>query len=124
MDWRWARYLIAIIALGILSRVIHTGLAIFDKYLGDALYAAMVYALLRLRSRTAPVAVPAMVVTVAIELFQLTMIPARLLSSGHLVVRLAARLMGTQFSLLDILAYAGGIGCIYLADSLAPVTKK
>jgi hypothetical protein len=45
----WAFCLIAIIALGILSRVVHTGLALFDKYLGDALYAAMVYALLRLQ---------------------------------------------------------------------------
>jgi len=32
-----------IIALGILSRLIHTGFVVLDKYLGDALYAAMVY---------------------------------------------------------------------------------
>ena len=48
MDRRWVRYLIGIIAVGILSRVIHTGLVVFDKYLGDALYAAMAYSLLRL----------------------------------------------------------------------------
>src|ERR1039457_1561616 len=35
----------------ILSRVVHTGLAVFDKYLGDALYAMIVYAILRLLSR-------------------------------------------------------------------------
>ena len=40
--------LAAIVATGILSRVIHTGWIVFDKYLGDALYAAMVYLLISL----------------------------------------------------------------------------
>lgn len=111
----WFLFLIAIIAVGILSRVVHTGLVIFDKYLGDALYAAMVYSLLRLRWSAA--VVPTMVIMTAIELFQLTNIPAHLLSSDHQVVRFCARLMGTEFSFLDLLAYAAGIGCIYLADS-------
>ena len=44
----WIFCLAGIIAVGILSRVVHTGLLVFDKYLGDALYAAMVYAILRL----------------------------------------------------------------------------
>jgi hypothetical protein len=113
----WVLCLTGIIALGILSRIVHTGLVIFDKYLGDALYAAMVYTLLRLRWKTAGVAIPAMACMTAIELFQLTRIPAQLLSSDHLAVRLCARLMGTEFSFLDLLAYAVGIGCIYLADS-------
>ena len=113
----WVLCLLGIIAMGILSRVVHTGLIIFDKYLGDALYAAMVYSILRLLWRAAAVAVPAMVVMTVIELFQLTMIPARLLASEHFVVRICARLMGTEFSLLDLLAYGVGIGCIYFADS-------
>jgi hypothetical protein len=103
--------------MGILSRVVHTGLLIFDKYLGDALYAAMIYSVLRLLSRTAPVAVPAMVVMTVIELFQLTMIPAHLLASEHFVARICARLMSTSFSFLDLLAYGVGIVCIYLVDS-------
>src|SRR6185436_19396185 len=103
--------------VGALSRVAHTGLSIFDKYLGDALYAAMVYSILRLLWRTAAVAIPAMVVMTAIELFQLTAIPAHLLGSEYLVARICARLMGTEFSLLDLLAYGAGIWCIYLADS-------
>src|SRR5258707_1053285 len=53
----WILCLIGIVALGILSRVVHTGIAVFDKHLGDALYAAMVYAILRLFWRAAPVAV-------------------------------------------------------------------
>jgi hypothetical protein len=52
-----------------------------------------------------------------VELFQLTMIPAHMLANQHLIVRICARLMGTEFSFLDLLAYGVGIGCIYLADS-------
>jgi len=113
----WVLCLAGVIALGILSRVVHTGLVILDKYLGDALYAAMVYSILRILSRTAAVAVPAMMIMTVIELFQLTAMPASLLASDYLVVRICARLMGTEFSFLDLLAYGVGIGCIYLADS-------
>ena len=113
----WVFGIVGIIAVGILSRVVHTGLAVFDKYLGDALYAMMVYGILRLLSRAAASAVCAMVVMTAIELFQLTMIPAHMLASEHLMTRICARLLGVEFSLLDLLAYGVGIGCIYLLDS-------
>jgi hypothetical protein len=113
----WVFCIVGIIAMGILSRVVHTGLAVFDKYLGDALYAMMVYGILRLLSRAAASAVCAMVVMTAIELFQLTMIPAHMLESEHLMTRICARLMGVEFSFLDLLAYGVGIGCIYLVDS-------
>ena len=113
----WVFCIVSIIALGILSRVVHTGLPLFDKYLGDALYAAMVYGILRLWSRPAPSAVCAMVVMTAIELFQLTMIPAQMLGSVHWLTRICARLLGVEFSFLDLLAYAVGIACIYLVDS-------
>jgi hypothetical protein len=33
------------------------------------------------------------------------------------MVRIGACLMGTEFSFLDLLTYAVGIACIYLADS-------
>jgi hypothetical protein len=113
----WVCCILGIVAMGIVSRVVHTGLAVFDKYLGDALYAAMVYGILRLISRATASAVCAMVVMTAIELFQLTMIPARMLASEHLMTRICARLMGVEFSFLDLLAYGVGIGCIYLMDS-------
>ena len=113
----WVFCIVGIIAMGILSRVVHTGLVVFDKYLGDALYAAMVYGILRLLSRPAASTVCAMVVMTAIELFQLTMIPAHMLSSGHWMTRICARLMGVEFSFLDLLAYGVGIGCIYFVDS-------
>ena len=113
----WVLCILGAIAMGILSRVVHTGLAVFDKYLGDALYATMVYGILRLSWRAEVSAVWAMLVMTAIESFQLTMIPAHMLSSEHLIARICARLMGVEFSILDLLAYGVGIGCIYLVDS-------
>ena len=113
----WLFCIVAIIVAGILSRVIHTGLPVFDKYLGDALYAMMFYGILRLLTTPAASAIFAMVAMIVIESFQLTMIPARMLASEHFMTRMCARLMGVQFSFLDLLAYAVGIACIYLVDS-------
>lgn len=113
--------LTGIILVGILSRLLHTGLILFDKYLGDALYAAMVYAIFRLLLIKLPAAVlSTIVVMTVIELFQLTMIPAHMLANEHWIVRTFARLLGTEFSFLDLLAYGVGIGCIYLLDSRKP----
>jgi len=116
----WILCIASIIAIGILSRLVHTGLTIFDKYLGDALYAAMVYSILRLVARPAPSAVGAIVIMTAIELFQLTMIPAHMLASQHLITWISARLLGVEFSFLDLLAYGVGIACIYLVDISLP----
>ena len=113
----WVACTAGIIAAGILSRVVHTGLPVFDKYLGDALYAAMVYGILRLGLRAGASAVYAMVIMTAIELFQLTLIPAQMLASEHVMTRICARLLGVEFSFRDLLAYAVGIACIYLVDS-------
>ena len=112
----WWGLLAAIVAAGLLSRVVHTGIRLFDKYLGDALYAAMVYVILRLTGRIARVAVWSAVAMTAIELFQLTRVPAGMLRSGYPAVRACARLLGTEFSVFDLLAYAVGIGCIAVAD--------
>lgn len=114
----WAVALAVIIGLGVLSRVVHTGWVLIDKYLGDALYAAMMYVLIRLFSRSAPlrIAMVSMTIMTVLEMFQLTMIPAHLLTSDHLAVRVAARLLGTEFAFRDLLAYAIGISSVYLAD--------
>jgi hypothetical protein len=112
----WWGLLAAIVAAGLLSRVAHTGFRLFDKYLGDALYAAMVYVIFRLTGRIARVAVWSAVAMTAIELFQLTGVPAGMLRSGYPAVRACARLLGTEFSVFDLLAYALGIGCIAVAD--------
>ena len=112
----WLLLLLAIIVAGVLSRVVRTGAQILDKYLGDALYAAMVYAILRLTGRVTRVAVWAAVAMLLIELFQLTGIPAEMLRSHSAVVRICARLLGTHFGWLDLTAYAAGIGCISVLD--------
>ena len=113
----WWASLAAIIAAGLLSRTVHTGLVLIDKYLGDALYAAMIYVILRLTGRIARVALWSAAAVTAIELFQLTGIPAGMAASESIVVRVCARLLGTQFSVLDLAAYAVGIACIAFADS-------
>jgi len=113
----WFLCLVCIIAIGILSRVVHTGFVVLDKYLGDTLYAAMVYAILRILMWGKAVAVAAMIIMIGIELFQLTMIPVHMLASEHMIVRICARLIGSEFSFLDLFAYGTGIVCIYIADS-------
>jgi Protein of unknown function (DUF2809) len=116
---RAERLLAVIIVLGIASRVVHTGWIVFDKYLGDALYAAMAYTLIGLFTRIGPLpkAVIAMSIMTVIELFQLTMVPAHMALSSHIAVRIAARLLGTEFSLLDLLAYGVGILGVFFADT-------
>lgn len=112
----WWGLLAAIIAAGLLSRAGHTGVRVIDKYAGDALYAAMVYVLFRLTGRVKRVALWSGVTMTAIELFQLTRIPASMLRSASLLVRVCGRLLGTEFSALDLLAYAVGIACVAAVD--------
>ena len=50
---QWIFRLAGIVGIGILSRMAHTGWILLDKYLGDALYAAMIYAIVRLFRRRA-----------------------------------------------------------------------
>jgi Protein of unknown function (DUF2809) len=112
----WWGLLATIVVAGVLSRVAETGFRILDKYLGDALYAAMVYVVFRLTGRITRVAVWAAVAMTAIELFQLTGIPAGMLRSAHAAARVCALLLGTEFSVIDLLAYAVGIGCVAAVD--------
>jgi hypothetical protein len=103
--------LLAIISLGILSRSSTTGLPILDNYLGDGLYAAMFFILctIALKGRERLSAVLAGLIVGSMEVFQLSGIPLELSTSANPLVRLVARLIGTTFSYLDILAYAIGI---------------
>lgn len=112
----WCCALAAIICAGLLSRTVHTGYQVFDKYPGDALYAAMIYVLFRLTGRIARVTLWTAVAMTAIELFQLTGIAAGMMRSESVAVRVCARLMGTEFSVFDLLAYAVGIACIAMVD--------
>ena len=120
----WLALLAAIITAGLLSRTAHTGSRLFDKYLGDALYAAMVYVLFRLTGRIESVTLWTVAAMTTIELFQLTQIPAGMVRSAHLAIRLGGRLLGTEFSVLDLLAYAAGIACIAAVDRTKPPGRR
>jgi hypothetical protein len=113
---RWGWMVLGIILLGIGSRLVRTGWVVLDKYLGDALYAGMVYGLVRMFRGAGAAAGWAVVVMTGIELFQLTGLPAEWFGSEVLAVRLGARLLGVQFSGWDLLAYGVGIGLLYWWD--------
>jgi hypothetical protein len=103
---QWIATVVVVIALGLASRRWPQGWRLWDKYLGDALYAVMIYAMVRLVVNwpARQLAMASMVVMTAIEAFQLTGVPARL--------GLWGRLLGTTFAWADLAAYAVGILCI------------
>lgn len=103
--------ILATILLGIGSRLVTTGFVLFDKYLGDALYAILVYLLLSLVPWRAlwGKALAAMLLMVAIECFQLTQIPYQLSLRAHWLPKLIAIVLGTHFSPYDLWAYGVGI---------------
>lgn len=110
---------IAVIGLGILSRTVNTDILLFDKYLGDALYAILIYLILRVwqpeNSRRTH-ANWAMIIVFAIELFQLTGIPLTMRQSGYPLLEAISILMGTHYSWYDVVAYAVGILSAYGID--------
>lgn len=111
--------LVVVIIAGLASRMIHSGILLVDKYLGDALYAVMVYLILALVWRNAsPLrrAVVAALFMTALETFQLTLIPLKMCLSGNVVIQIIGRLLGTTFSWLDLAAYFAGIVAALLAD--------
>lgn len=118
--------LAAIIAAGLFSRTVTTGWIVFDKYLGDALYAAMIYELIRLGStwHRRRVAAWAAFSMLTIEMFQLTGVPAAMVASRSPAAKIAGRLLGTHFSFLDLAAYAAGLILIYYWYSWAGSGSK
>ena len=108
-----------VIAAGVLSRLRRTGIALLDKYAGDALYAVLLYLLLRAawpRWRAQHTALISLILMAGIETFQLTGIPAAMARSGKLLLKIAAIVLGTGFSWRDMLAYAVGIGAVWLLE--------
>lgn len=107
------------IILGIASRMIKTNNIIWDKYLGDALYAIMFYFLLNIFFGDLNIFIKGFAVFAfmfAIELFQLTNIPLQMIESSNFLFKIIGILLGPKFSWLDILSYAVGIFIICLAD--------
>jgi hypothetical protein len=92
--------------------MLHCGITLVDKYLGDALYAVMIYLILGLfRCGATPLrrGVEAMAVMTTLELFQLTGIPLGIVTSGNLGLKIIGLLLGTVFSWYDLAAYGVGI---------------
>jgi hypothetical protein len=111
--------LVLIIIIGIGSRVLHTSYQVFDKYLGDSLYAAMFYLLLRLfweKGNPLSTFGTTMLVMILIEVFQLTGIPSQFQSSGSSILKYISILLGTEFSWLDIMAYFVGLVAVSAFD--------
>lgn len=106
--------LAATLALGAASRIIHTGVWVWDKSLGDALYAVAIFfvlALIRSRAQILTIAALTFTVCAAIEFFQLTDIPLEL-SRHH---RIFGILLGTTFAWHDLACYAIGTAAAALA---------
>lgn len=109
--------LFLVVALGLLSRRYPVGSALYDENLGDALYAVAVYLTLGiLRPRGSPLVLAgaAFAVCLAIEIFQLTGIPAR---NAH--VPLVRWLLGTHFVFADVVCYLIGVAVVGIVESSA-----
>ena len=108
--------LAAVIALGLLSRLRPIGWPLYDKSLGDVLYAVAAYlaiALLLCRWRPSWVASLALVLCLAVECFQATGIPAHY---EHITV--VRWFLGTTFSWHDVGCYVVGVAVITALDAL------
>jgi hypothetical protein len=106
--------LLAVVGLGILSRRSPIGLHLYDKSLGDALYAIAVYltlAVLLPRQPPRRVALWAIGCCLVVEAVQLTGIPAR--HAAHPLVRW---LIGTRFAWEDIACYLVGVAANLALD--------
>jgi hypothetical protein len=94
----------------------------FAKYAGVALYGAGVYTVvvcLAPRARPATAAAVALAVCWAVELAQLTPVPAALSSRSTL----ARLVLGSTFNLPDLGWYAVGIGVVVVVHQLARWTR-
>ena len=101
-----------VIGVGITSRLVESGWPLWDKYLGDALYAILLYLGITFLWPSGSISGRgwgAIIAVFAIETFQLTGIPRQMSQTDSLVLRLAAIALGTHFSWLDMVAYAVSI---------------
>jgi Protein of unknown function (DUF2809) len=96
--------LVVTIALGLASRRFPIGAQLWDKSLGDVLYAVMVYFLVAFaRPALGPRALGgvSLAISISVELFQLTGIPRQL-------PRIARLALGTTFAWHDVGCYVVG----------------
>jgi hypothetical protein len=104
------------VALGLFSRQQTIGWFVYDKSLGDILYAVAAYlclALVLFRRSVVLVAFMALTFCLAVECFQATGLPARW--AHRTIIRW---LLGTSFSWHDIGCYFLGVAIITAVDKL------
>jgi hypothetical protein len=113
--------LVVTITLGVVSRAVRLGIYVWDKSLGDALYAVMIYLFLGLALPAQPPRQRGAVtfaLCFAIELFQLTGIPRTLPRP----LRIA---LGTDFAWHDVACYAvGAMACVWAERALRSRTPR
>jgi hypothetical protein len=113
--------LLCALALGFASRRVHLGVELWDKSLGDVLYAVAMFfglALLWPRVRPAVTGAIAFAACFAIEIFQLTGIPLALAVTPRW--GFTRWILGTTFAWHDVGCYAGGV---LIAAALASATS-
>jgi hypothetical protein len=104
------------VALGLLSRLRPVGWSVYDKSLGDVLYAVAAYlalALVLLRKPPALVAPLALAACLAVEALKLTGLPAR-----HADLAAVRWLLGTIPSWHNVVCYALGVAVSAALDVL------
>lgn len=107
------------VALGLVSRRVHLGVHLWDKALGDALYAVVVYFLVGfVRPTWKPVKLGAWAfgLSFLVELFQLTGLPRR-------APWLLRRALGDTFSWTEVFYYAVGAVTIALAHQMTKAPR-
>jgi hypothetical protein len=110
------------VALGLASRLYPVGWFLWDKVLGDVLYAVAAYlalALLLVRKPPVCIAVIAFACCLAVEVFKLTGIPA-----DNQRVFLVRWFLGTTFSVVNLGYYFIGVVLIAFADYATRDSKR
>ncbi len=113
-----AGILAVVIVLGIISRAAPLGWSVYDKSLGDVLYAAAAYlafAILLPRMAKELIAALATAACLAVEFLQLTEINAELLT-----VPVLRWFLGTTFSWHDVGCYLLGVAGTVIGDVFIP----
>lgn len=121
MNRRGYYLLVAVLVfiLGVASRRVSIQNVIWEKYLGDALYAALFYLCLAVcwpNGTARHRAIATSVFVVCVECFQLTGIPMDWRKSESWFLEFVSVLLGTKFGWLDMLSYFVGISATLLFD--------
>lgn len=117
--------IVLIILVGLLSRIVQLNNIIWDKYLGDMLYAVMFYYIFKLfienhRKRL----FVTFLLMVVFELIQLTGLPTYLSHTENFVFHILGFLIGSEFSFIDICVYIVGLSLLHLLKEFKSTITK